>query len=285
MANITLRNSFCAWIDLLGYGFPFYKNNWDLKSPEAINNLYRIKRLEPVLLSINNPFCETLFSLNDGIIRNFDIPHNDSVLIMQWLVDVLLKFSMVNKLDIENGFYGCRGVVTYGTRAQYRDFDTIGKGDLIYTSKEKKEEYNKTKIIYTPSELQMNTAFSKAYIIESGGSAKGVLKNKIHFDEKMLDQFVYSINNSSPVEFGLTDEDFEKNGPCIYSYSAIFEKENKTLTVTARTGDTVWEGLVIEFDNIIAYENDKQSLTTRLFTPKRFIDSIYSPYDSGVYDM
>ena len=285
MANITLRNSFCAWIDLLGYGFPFYKNNWDLKSPEAINNLYRIKRLEPVLLSINNPFCETLFSLNDGIIRNFDIPHNDSVLIMQWLVDVLLKFSMVNKLDIENGFYGCRGVVTYGTRAQYRDFDTIGKGDLIYTSKEKKEEYNKTKIIYTPSELQMNTAFSKAYIIESGGGAKGLLKNKIHFDEKMLDQFVYSINNSSPVEFGLTDEDFEKNGPCIYSYSAIFEKENKTLTVTARTGDTVWEGLVIEFDNIIAYENDKQSLTTRLFTPKRFIDSIYSPYDSGVYDM
>ena len=106
MEKIIIKNSFCAWIDLLGYGAAFYQNDWDLHAPEAVNNLYRIKELEPILHSISNPFCETLFSLNDGIIRNFDIPQNDALLIMQWLVDVLLKFKTLNDRDIHNGFYG-----------------------------------------------------------------------------------------------------------------------------------------------------------------------------------
>ena len=105
MEKIIIKNSFCAWIDLLGYGAAFYQNDWDLHAPEAVNNLYRIKELEPILHSISNPFCETLFSLNDGIIRNFDIPQNDALLIMQWLVDVLLKFKTLNDRDIHNGFY------------------------------------------------------------------------------------------------------------------------------------------------------------------------------------
>jgi len=281
MDKIALNNSFCAWIDLLGYGSPFYASNWDLHDSKAIKNLYRLKNLEPVLLSVSNPFRETLFSLNDGIIRNFDISQDEPSLIMQWLVDILLKFKTVNELDIANGFYGCRGVVTYGMRAQYRDIDTIGKGDLIYTSKKRKAEYNKTKIIYTPNELQMNTAFSKAYIIESGGSSKGLLKNKIHLDEKMLDQFVYYINHANPIEYMLTEEDYIKSGPCIHKYNAIFDKNKKLLTVSTQTNNTTWDCLVIEFDNIILYENDKQALTTRLFTPKRVFDSIYSQYDNG----
>ncbi len=285
MENFIFKNSFCAWIDLLGYGAAFYQSNWDLHTSEAIRNLYRIKKLEPALHSINNPFFETLFSLNDGIIRNFDIPQNDTLMMMQWLVDVLLKFKVINDLDINNGFYGVRGVITYGMRAQYRDFDTIGKGDLIQTSQEKREKYNKTKIIYTPNEMQMNTAFSKAYIIESGGSSQGLLKNKIHLDEKMLDKFVFYINETGKTEFGLTDEDFKKNGPCIYKYSALFEKNKKTLTITAQTDTTVWECLKIEFDNIISYKNDKQSLTTQLFTPKRVFEALYSPYDEGEFDL
>ena len=285
MEKIIIKNSFCAWIDLLGYGAAFYQNYWDLHAPEAVNNLYRIKELEPILHSISNPFCETLFSLNDGIIRNFDIPQNDALLIMQWLVDVLLKFKTLNDRDIHNGFYGGRGVVTYGMRAQYRNFDTIGKGDLIQTSPQKREEYNKTKIIYTPNEMQMNTAFSKAYIIESGGSAKGLKKNRIHLDEKMLDKLVYYINHSGTIEFGQTDEDYEKYGPALFKYNAIFSKSEKTLTVTAHTKDVVWECLRIEFDNVISYENDKQALTTHLFTPKRVVDSLYSPHDTGSLDL
>lgn len=285
MDGINLRNSFCAWIDLLGYGAAFYKSDWDLHAQEAINNLYRIKKLEPILHSISNPFCETLFSMNDGIIRNFDIPQNDALMIMQWLVDVLLKFKLLNDWDISNGFYGSRGVVTFGMRAQYRDYDTIGKGDLIQTSPQRREEYNKTKIIYTPNEMQMNTAFSKAYIIESGGSSKGLLKNRIHLDEKMLDKFVCYINQSKPTEFGLTDEDFEENGPCICKYNAFFEKCKKVLTVTANVNDATWDCLRIEFDNVIPYENDKQALTTHLFTPKRVFDSLYSPHDSGILEL
>jgi hypothetical protein len=133
--------------------------------------------------------------------------------------------------------------------------------------------------------MQMNTAFSKAYIIESGGSSKGLLKNRIHLDEKMLDKFVCYINQSKPTEFGLTDEDFEENGPCICKYNAVFEKCKKVLTVTANVNDTTWDCLRIEFDNVIPYENDKQALTTHLFTPKRVFDSLYSPHDSGILEL
>ena len=281
MDNIYISESFCAWVDLLGYGSAFYSSEWDLHNPAALRNLKRIKMLEPITTSICNPYNETLFSLNDGFIRNFDIPKIGVVVILGWFIDVMLKFKMINETDIQNGYYGARGVIAYGSRAQYRQFDSLGKGDLILTSEKKKQEYNKKRVVLTPSELQMNTAFSKAYIIESGGSRSGLKNNKLHIDEKLLIKLADTINTIGSDEFGLPEEDYEENGPCIYKYSANFCKGDKVFLVKAKCNDTEWDCFRIEFDNVILYENERQALTTYLYTPCKVHDSIYSSHDSG----
>lgn len=285
MDDIYIYESFCAWIDLLGYGSAFYSSNWDIHSPSALNNLKRIQLLEPITTSIYSPFNETLFSLNDGFIRNFDVPKNNVTQILGWLIDVMLKFKAINEIDIQNGYYGARGVIAYGSRAQYRQFDSLGKGDLIYATAEAKREYNKKQIVLTPRELQMNTAFSKAYIIESSGSRNGLKKNKLHIDEKMLIKLAETINAIESDEFGLIEEDYEKNGPCIYKYTASFCSEGKTFLVRANCNDTAWDCFRIDFDNAILYENERQSLTTYLYTPCKVYDSRYSPYDSGILEL
>ena len=285
MEKIILKNSFCAWIDLLGYGSAFYSSNWDIHSPSALNNLKRIQLLEPITTSIFSPYNETLFSLNDGFIRNFDIPKNNVILILGWFIDVMLKFKGINEADIQNGFYGARGVIAYGSRAQYRQFDSLGKGDFIYTAEETKREYNKKRIVLTPSELQMNTAFSKAYIIESGGSRSGLINNKLHIDEKVLIKLAETINTIGSDEFGLTEEDYVENGPCIYKYTAVFCREAKTFLVKANCNGIEWDCFRMDFDNAILYENERQSLTTHLYTPCKVCDSIYSPHDSGVFEL
>jgi len=280
-----IYESFCAWIDLLGYGSAFYSSNWDIRSPIALNNLKRIKLLEPITTSIYSPYNETLFSLNDGFIRNFDITKNNVTEILGWFIDVMLKFKGINEADKENGFYGARGVIAHGSRVQYRQFDSLGKGDFIYASEETKRKYNEKRIVLTPSELQMNTAFSKAYIIESGGSQKGLIKNKLHIDEKMLIKLAETINEIGSDEFGLTDEDYEKNVPYIYKYSADFCRDSKTFLVKANCNGTEWDCFRMDFDNVIFYENDPQALTTHLYTPCRVYDSIYSSHDCGDFEL
>lgn len=285
MDNIYICESFCAWVDLLGYGSAFYSSNWDIRSPSALNNLKRIQMLEHITTSIRSPLNETLFSLNDGFIRNFDIPKSYVTEILGWLIDVILKFKLINEQDIQNGYYGARGVMAYGSRAQYRQLDSLGKGDFILTSPEKKQEYNKKRIVLTPSELQMNTAFSKAYIIESGGSRSGLKNNKLHIDEKLLIKLAETINAIGSDEFGSIDEDYEKNGPCIYRYKADFFNESKSFIVKANCNGTEWDCFRMDFDNVISYENERQSLTTHLYTPYKVFDSIYSPYDSGEFEL
>ncbi len=146
MEKIKICDSLCAWIDLLGYGSAFYLSGWDLHNPIAYRNIERIQKLEPITTSVRTPLNETLFTLNDGFIRNYDIGMSGIQDILGWLIDVLLKFKSINEFDINNGFYGARGVITYGNRAQYRKFDSVGMGDLIMTSEPKRQKYNSNRV-------------------------------------------------------------------------------------------------------------------------------------------
>lgn len=276
--------SFCVWVDLLGYGKAFYSTNWDIGSPVALKNLERIKLLEPYTTSICNPYNETLFALNDGFIRNFDIVKCRVGWILGWFIDVICKFKTIDENDKRNGFCGVRGVVAYGGRVQYRQIDSLGRGDFICTSEEKKQEYNKKRIVFTPSELQMNTAFSKAFIIESGGSRYGLINSKLHIDEKMLTKLSEIINEIGSDEFLLIGEGSE-GGTCIYRYTVDFCRESKTFLVKANCNGTEWDYFRLDFDNVFLYKNEQKSLTTYLYTPCRIFYSTNSPDDYCIWDL
>ncbi len=70
----------------------------------------------------------------------------------------------------------------------------------------------------------------------------------------------------------------------IYIYNANFIKQDKYLYIQVQTNNTSRNCLEIQFDDIIAYKNDKQSLSTNLYTPKRIIYSLYSKDDVGIIE-
>lgn len=285
--NLKFVRNFCIWEDLLGYGKPFYDNNWDLHNEDTLRNIKRIYLLQEEIKNPSDVFLETTFALNDGFIKIFDIPNNSVMAILHWLQNALFSFSNINKKDIANGFFGIRGVLTYGERVQYIPHDTLGRGEFIQTSEKRKIEYNHKKIIYTPGELQMNTAFSKAYIIESSGSRMGITGNKFYIDIDVLKKLIHLINAIGRDRILLTDEDEKKYGPLYYNYNVKFDTsvDFPELLVTVKSIESEWEYFKIIFEKIVEYNNISKAICTELLVPKIIKSSLFSKDDELCFEM
>lgn len=169
MEEPKVIDCFCAWCDLLGYGKIFKDAKWDLHDKSCYANFERIKKVKDLL---QNPFTlgKTLL-LNDGVIKTFDVenvPNKDITKIVNFLIQFVKGFDDVNEKDKIGDSYGIRGVFTFGQRYEYTDYNFISIGREIS--------------VYFPREFQMNTAFSKANIIEESGSKHGVKGPFLYFD-------------------------------------------------------------------------------------------------------
>ena len=289
MDNICITENFCLWEDLLGFGKPLYENNWDLTSEDVLKNIIRLQQLEDETLNISNAFIEKVFTLNDGFVRIFDIPQNSVMMLLMWFENSILSFQRLNRLDLANGFYGVRGVLAYGKRAIYSCKRSVGLGEYIQTSPQRKAEYNKTKVVNAPSELQMNMAFSKAYIIENSGKARGVKGNHLFIDIEVLEKLCDIINNIGFDKIGLTTSDEEENGALYYNYKAelISDKSIFKFNVHANTGKYNWCCFSISFDNFIEYSNEPVAIQTKLLVPANMLSAYTSPHEDrhDYYDL
>lgn len=169
---------FCVWYDLLGFGAPFKKAKWNLHNEECFRNYDRMKKLEG---KIHIPFAnEKTLLINDGVIKTFDVERldydNDMKKIINFLIVFIDGFFEINRIDKIGDLYGARGVFTYGQR-----FEHIN-ANFSYMP------HNGEVITYFPKEFQMNTAFSKANIIEESGSAYGVHGSNLFFDGEALEE-------------------------------------------------------------------------------------------------
>jgi len=268
---------------LLGYGSNFYKSNWDITSELSLVNIRRIENLQPVWLRVNNPFHEALFTLNDGLVRNFDITREHYPVILDWLVNVIYTFDSINRLDSQSGHPGLRGVLAYGQRVKYIDSNYIGRGEFIQTSPTRKEMFNKNIVVYSPSELQMNTAFSKAYIIEGSGSSMGVSGNNLYIDLEVINKIVEIGNSGIRESFATVDGD--PLPPAEYTYSASFTEDNGTPILCVKTicSEHTWISFRITFSQGQDYVNQKQSIVTKLYKPLSVESSLFGPPDTESY--
>lgn len=151
----------------------------------------------------------------------------------------------INKDEAMYGYPGTRSVLAYGMGIEYLT-NEVRYDDYVlnYTKTNGADISNAAQqnsnpiVIYNPKELQMNTAFSKAYMIESLGSKVGVCGNNFFIDESLIKSiikitkglgidpiinkidgldsllFPYSINNSNKVYFGFS---FQEEIPITYS--------------------------------------------------------------------
>ena len=219
-------DNFCIWEDLLGYGTPFYTNDWDLNNEICQNNIKRIENIERALKTVPVPVVEKILFLNDGLIRNVDV-HKQGTYIetyLMWLEYSIEMFRNINNADKENGFPGIRGVLTAGNRTQYTNELTFLKDLVKSNSLADKENF----VIYSPKEFQMNTAFSKAYIMEGEGSKQGLRGCNFYIDIYFINYFKDMINDS-PIQELIKLIKIDKSGKPVFKtynvdYTCTFEK-------------------------------------------------------------
>lgn len=188
-----IRTSVCAWIDLLGFGADLFKNNWSLDEADwgrvgkRLVSAYRIacSQLEA------NSF---LYMLNDGIVRVMT-PSEAANAVFE--VSLLLRSLVMTFLDLHDWelghqLPGSRAVVAAGSQMVF-DFPEIRLDDTVF-------DYTRTRsglsrvaeiagnpiIAFNPVELQMNTAFSKAYTLDQLGTKAGLPGPGFYVDESLI---------------------------------------------------------------------------------------------------
>lgn len=236
MEKPKIIDCFCSWYDLLGYGENFKKVKWDLHNELCYKNFERIDKVQELL---KNPHTlgKTLL-LNDGVIKTFDVrnmPNNDITNIINFLIMLIQGFDEINKKDKIGDQYGVRGVFTFGQRYEYTEYSFMTNGRDVS--------------VYFPREFQMNTAFSKANIIEESGKKYGIEGAYLYFDSFALEK-IREIADASDCN---NVKDYVKDG-CYYYHINFVTKPAITLVFDAKK--IAYNNASIETDiyKLVGYE-------------------------------
>ena len=198
-----------CWYDLLGFGSPFKQSNWDLNDPRCITNFERLKSISTSFIHSLNLYG-TNFYVNDGIASTIDINgkgQKDIDKILFFIESVLLHFRNINLSEKRNNYPGIRGVVTAGQRVFY----DVTNYDYNLMAKEITS--------YHPTEFQMNTAYSKAYIMEGSGSKAGLCGPHLYVDILLYSVFQKMFDGIDGYSIEIA-EDRETNYKVIIGYSS-----------------------------------------------------------------
>ena len=103
----------------------------------------------------------------------------------------------INQTEKANGYPGCRSVLAFGDCIEYLA-EGIKFDDYVLNYAKPKgqsisafiQENGNLTVIYDPNELQMNTAFSKAYILEGGKFDNNSVKNIFYIDQTAVNAVI-----------------------------------------------------------------------------------------------
>lgn len=173
----SIIKNICCWYDLLGYGAPFFKASWNLTDPSCEKNLERVMRIGAWGWGYLSSSYGPKLLLNDGVAACIDL-HDDERSVcraLNYLEAMIADYECLRRIDLREGNPGIRGVISCGDRFEYDYADTT-----VTVSP-------KTITFYHPKEFQMNTAFSKAFIIEESGSKAGVAGSNLYIDSAVFE--------------------------------------------------------------------------------------------------
>lgn len=189
---------FCMWSDLLGFSNIFVKTNWELSKSQMEEIYSRLEAAHSSVLYYSTPFERDLI-LNDGIAKVFHpkskLEDCNNILSVSMFIRSCVELHMsISATEHEKGLPGCRSVLAFGENIEYLT-EEVRFDDYVFNySKPEGSEISDIArsignpiVIYNPKELQMNTAFSKAYILESGGTKSGLPGNFMYIDKSVID--------------------------------------------------------------------------------------------------
>jgi len=183
-------------MDICGFGTRLAAARWDLCAHQSKDLVKALGETydhlcSPMLTDYRDEPSERVIILNDGIGRTVDLPHPkviDRIRLVRYIRDILIKhFILVSQLTTQG--LGFRTVLAGGQRVQYSPERVTGRSVLFYMSPPDRlaRGFLRQEFLYHPAQFQMNTGFSRAYLIESGGSKRGIFPNRFYIDQTWLD--------------------------------------------------------------------------------------------------
>jgi len=267
--NLRRYNCFCLWSDLLGFGRMWTACNWKPNIFQSRKIYRRLQRAHSAVLYYSSPFEHNLI-LNDGVAKVLSNPNildkSKLTTISIFLRSCIQLHIHINAEEHNHGYPGTRSVLAYGMGIEYL-YEQVTFDDYVLNYTKPKgsdtsnmvKEHGDTITIYNPRELQMNTAFSKAYLLERLGSEKNITGNNLFIDQSVLEA-LFALAKKGNIEPIKQIEDGK---------AVILFPYNKNCT------NFVYMGF--EFDKIIPVENE--GWKTTVYRLKKFF-----PHDEKIDD-
>ncbi|HIJ79465.1 MAG: hypothetical protein OEY01_11445 [Desulfobulbaceae bacterium] len=192
--DLKVRNSICCWQDLLGFGAPLYECGWEPTDEEFRKIYKRLTAAQKEFFSNLTPFKEFGLVLNDGSVKTTFTDELGNFLDLSiWLRGCILAHLGVNRNESKAGLPGVRTILTHG-KAMAHSHSEFRLDDFVYTYTKKNPDSlsqiakvtGNPLVAMNPTPMQMNMAFSKAYILDSGGSKIGLSGSNVYLDDSFL---------------------------------------------------------------------------------------------------
>jgi hypothetical protein len=137
---------------------------------------------------------EFVLTLNDGIVRCVDaelFAHLDDV--SMWLRSCIWTHNNIGESEAARGLPGARTIIAAGPALRYSHVE-ITREDFVYNYTKPDpakpstitQMYGDTVVAVNPGPLQMNLAFSRAYILDDAGAKVGFAGPHLYIDESFF---------------------------------------------------------------------------------------------------
>ncbi|EPG0607703.1 hypothetical protein ACSW0I_001002 [Vibrio fluvialis] len=195
-----IKRSFSVWTDLLGFGRNFSESDWSppieiwKAQAKRAADAYRIQ-CQNVHVSMNGEGHMLL--LNDGMIRTLIwTPEQQIIQLGLWLRAAVFSHSQIFESERSRDLPGPRSIISAGWIAEH-SFDEVKVDDLVFNYTRSKPGLSKIAtttgnpvLVSNPSQLQLNTGFSRAFLLDEAGSRAGLSGPSMYIDKAFLDAVV-----------------------------------------------------------------------------------------------
>ncbi len=189
----VITDSICCWTDLLGFGSDLYEAKWEPSEALWISVFNRISEAHrDCYRSLDSN--EFALTLNDGIVRCYnlaDVDHIDRL--SMWLRSCIFTHNRINERERGLHLPGARTVLAHGKKLIHGPSAlTLEDFVLNYTKPDPNgpssfpREMAERVVASNPEPLQLNLAFSKAYILDRLGRESGIEGNHFYADENVF---------------------------------------------------------------------------------------------------
>lgn len=190
--ELEVKPCISVWMDVCGFGSALEKCTWDLVELQKCGMLELLSTIyqragHPFLVGVEPMPYESILIINDGISRTVDLDkpeYANCVPFVFYLRDLFFAHRTLVELTNSKG-YGFRTILAGGERVQYSPTLFTGNS-ILQHNKDNISPFGKALLkknfLHNPSEFQMNTAFAKAYSIDSLGSSLGFNINSCYIE-------------------------------------------------------------------------------------------------------